>query len=286
MSRGCRATVPVRLAVVLWIGVLPGCTPDEATGERVLRVGYSQEAPFSFLDGSGRVSGEGPELFRSVAAELGLPEPEWVAMDFRDLIPALVAGRIDAIAAGLFITPDRSAQVLFTHPTFCARPALVVPVDRPDPPADGIYTASPVIRVAVLRSSVEEAALTALGATEPRVLPVPDLTTGLAALGTGVVDGLAISAPTARFLASGGEEVPLRALWPLPYPAAVEPYLRGCGGPAFSREDSVLVRSWNARLEAFLGSPEHLELVRPFGFTAEDLPAGGERRSAGAEHSP
>jgi len=45
----------------------------------------------------------------------------------------------------------------------------------------------------------------------------------------------------------------------------------GFGGFSFRREDKDFRDAFNKELVAFIGTPEHLALVRPFGFTEDDI---------------
>jgi hypothetical protein len=47
------------------------------------------------------------------------------------------------------------------------------------------------------------------------------------------------------------------------------------GAFAFRKADKGLMREFNSILKQFIGTPEHLALVRRFGITAADLPAQG-----------
>src|SRR5690606_12294261 len=52
-----------------------------------IRVGYANEAPFAFMDsGSGRLTGEAPEVLRHVMEQLGVTEVEGVLTEFGSLI--------------------------------------------------------------------------------------------------------------------------------------------------------------------------------------------------------
>jgi polar amino acid transport system substrate-binding protein len=46
----------------------------------------------------------------------------------------------------------------------------------------------------------------------------------------------------------------------------------GYGAFAFRKRDRALRDAWNLALDAYVGSAEHLSLVRPFGFTGRELP--------------
>jgi polar amino acid transport system substrate-binding protein len=51
--------------------------------------------------------------------------------------------------------------------------------------------------------------------------------------------------------------------------------LKHYGAFGFRMNDKGLAREFNAFLKQFIGTPEHLALVRKFGITAADLPAHG-----------
>ncbi len=70
--------------------------------------------PFAFIDGSRRVVGFDIELARYVAQKLGMSLGV-VNMDFGALIPALISGKVDMIAACITITEERAQSVLFSR---------------------------------------------------------------------------------------------------------------------------------------------------------------------------
>lgn len=58
-----------------------------------------------------------------MAQRMGIEHIDWVRMDFASLLPELQLGRIDAIAAGMFITPNANAwQPSPAPPPACAPP--------------------------------------------------------------------------------------------------------------------------------------------------------------------
>lgn len=73
--------------------------------------------PFAFVDGSGEIVGLDVELARHVARRLGM-DLKVVNMDFGALLPALIAGKVDMIAACITITPERAKRVLFSEPYY------------------------------------------------------------------------------------------------------------------------------------------------------------------------
>jgi polar amino acid transport system substrate-binding protein len=48
--------------------------------------------------------------------------------------------------------------------------------------------------------------------------------------------------------------------------------VKGHGGFGFRKEDTDLIAAFDTALKAFIGSPEHIALVTPFGFGKDYLP--------------
>ncbi len=106
----------------------PSVMPEmQLTGDKgVLRLGTAAVTePFSFVDGSGKVVGFDIELARHVAQQLGM-KLEVVNMDFGALIPALISGKVDVIAACITITDERAKKVLFSEPYYTGGIAAMV----------------------------------------------------------------------------------------------------------------------------------------------------------------
>lgn len=81
----------------------------------VLRLGTAAVTePFSFVDGTQQVVGLDIELARRIAQKQG-KTLEVVNMDFGAMIPALIAGKVDMIAACITITEERAQKILFSE---------------------------------------------------------------------------------------------------------------------------------------------------------------------------
>lgn len=97
----------------------PAAMPEIPDGDNgVLRLGTSAVTePFSFIDGSRQVVGFDIEIARLVARKLN-KKLEIVNMDFGAMIPALMANKVDMIAACITITDERAEKVLFSEPYY------------------------------------------------------------------------------------------------------------------------------------------------------------------------
>lgn len=106
----------------------PAAMPNiKLTGNKgVLKLGTAAVTePFSFIDGSQKVVGFDIELAGYVAQELDMTL-EVVNMDFGAIIPALISGKVDMIAACITITDERAKKVLFSEPYYTGGIAALV----------------------------------------------------------------------------------------------------------------------------------------------------------------
>jgi polar amino acid transport system substrate-binding protein len=234
----------------------------------VLRVGYAVEAPYAFCNPDGTVTGEAPEIARVIAQRIDIGEIEWVQVPFEDLIPQLRSHRFDVIAAGMFPTEQRARLVRFSSPTFAVGPALLTrPADLGGVVACEDLAARPGLRIAVLAGAVEHDTLEACGVTEQQLVAVPDPATGRAAVASGTVDALALSAPSVRWLAArAAPELDAVLLRGAALPV-------GKGAFAFRLEDQALADAWEAALRGWVGSADHQALAARFGFSEAELPS-------------
>ncbi len=95
---------------------------------KCLIVGTSPDfPPFEYVDSkTGKIVGFDIDLIKLVAEKAGYKCVKIVSMDFDSLIPALQSGKIDVIAAGMSITPERRKIVAFTVPYWEADQAVLV----------------------------------------------------------------------------------------------------------------------------------------------------------------
>jgi polar amino acid transport system substrate-binding protein len=106
----------------------PAAMPEiKLTGSKgVLKLGTAAVTePFAFIDGSQKVVGFDVELARRIAQQLDMTL-EVVNMDFGALIPALISGKVDMIAACITITDERAKMVLFSEPYYSGGIAAMV----------------------------------------------------------------------------------------------------------------------------------------------------------------
>ncbi len=111
-------------------------TLERAKADGYIRVGFANEAPYGYATPDGKLTGKSPEVVRAVLAKMGIEQVDGVLTEFGSLIPGLLAGRFDIIAAGMFVNPKRCEQVQFSEPTYGIGQAFLVAAGNPKGIAD------------------------------------------------------------------------------------------------------------------------------------------------------
>ncbi|KSW25031.1 MULTISPECIES: ectoine/hydroxyectoine ABC transporter substrate-binding protein EhuB [unclassified Pseudomonas] len=244
----------------------------ETTLERIqstgtVRIGYANEAPFAYTETSGKVTGESPEIATKVFTAMGVKKVEPVLTEWGALIPGLRAGRFDVIAAGMYITPPRCRQVIFTDPHYQIPDTLLVKRGNPKNLHSYADVAkNPDVRLAIMSGTAELGYARAEGVSDEQIVQVPDTTAQLQAVRAGRADASVGTALTMKGLAAkGGDSVEAIANF------KDDPAHIGYGALAFRPEDKDLRDAVNQQLKKWLGSDEHLQTVKPFGFDKSNL---------------
>jgi polar amino acid transport system substrate-binding protein len=258
-----------------------GCTDgptadslDRARSEGTIRVGFANEPPYAYLESSsGRLTGEAPEIARAVLKEIGVAEVEGVLTEFGSLIPGLNAGRFDVIAAGMYILPERCKEIAFSNPTYSVGAAFIVAQGNPKRLhgyADVARHSS--ARLGVVAGAVERSYARATGIPDERVVVFPDAPSALEGVAAGRVDAFAGTSLTVNSLLARADSPALERAAPFEDPVIEGKPVRGYGAFGFRKDDRKLITAFNEALARHVGTPSHLQTVKPFGFTAAELP--------------
>jgi len=240
----------------------------------VVRIGYANEAPYGYLDSAtGNITGEAPEIAKLILRRMGAKRIEPVVTEFGSLIPGLKARRFDVIAAGMYITPQRAKEINFSNPTYAVGEAFLV---RPGNPLK-LHSFEDVsnhadARLGILGGSVEHGYAKTLGVPTDRIVVFPDYPSALAGLQTGRIDAVAATVLTVNDLLNKSNGQGIELARPFRDPVIDGKSVRGYGAFGFRKSDTAFLDAFNGQLADFIGTPEHLELVKPFGFSQETLP--------------
>lgn len=245
-----------------------------------IRVGFADEVPYGFVSDSGQLTGEAPEVAREVMRRLGVPQLDGVPTGFGSLISDLNDRHFDLIAAGMFITPDRCEQVIFSDPDYCVRQAFLVAEGNPM----GIsryedIAANPDIALGVVTGGVEVTQAEEAGVPPGQVARFDNAAGLLDAVQAGRIDVAALTTISLGSLAQTADFAGVEVTEGFAYREQV-----GCGAFGFRREDTRFRDEFNRILNQMKDDGELTRFVEPFGFaeaaraaqglTAEELCAG------------
>lgn len=281
---GLTVLAALAAAIGAAIALRPGNGVEELSGlDRIrrqgsVRIGFANEAPYGYLDtDAGRVTGEAPEIARALFSRLGVADVEAISTDFGSLIPGLKAGRFDVIAAGMYVTPERCRQIAFSNPTYRIGEALIVARGNPrDLHGFDDVAADDEVRLGVVAGAIELSYARRLGIPEDRLVLYGDNVSALDGVRSGRIDAFACTTLTAIDLLRRAADERLEIADPMRQPIIDGVEQVGYGAFGFRKSDNALRRAMNEQLSRFIGSPEHLDLVRPFGFGAATLPGDAE----------
>ena len=99
----------------------------------VAKVGIANAPPFSQLRPDGTMTGVGPAVAQRVLEKLGVPRLEGAIATYGELIPGMLAGRWDFVAASMTITKERCGQVLYADPITFEGPSIITSPDLAEP---------------------------------------------------------------------------------------------------------------------------------------------------------
>ncbi|MGB0750003.1 MAG: ectoine/hydroxyectoine ABC transporter substrate-binding protein EhuB [Magnetospiraceae bacterium] len=252
-------------------------TLEEAREHGFIRLGIANEAPFAYVMSDGSLAGESAEIAKMIFPRLGIPKVVASIVNWKDLIPGLLAGDFDVIAAGMFITPERCQKVLFTEPTYGVGQAFLVKEGNPQGIIDyATVREVPKVTLGLITGAAEQGYAREAGVPAMRIKTFQTPVAAVRAVQDGRIDALGLTTLAISYLVQqAGPEAGVEAT---PVFAAVEGQsVTGHGAYALRPEDQDLRDAMNLELARFIGSSDHMALVIPYGFGEKTLP----RQTAG-----
>lgn len=267
-------------AAIAWGASLAACTEVPESGEGgtlqrirdagTVKIGIAGEVPYGYT-ADGEVTGEAPEVAKAVFKAMGIDNVDATQVEFGQLIPALNAGQYDMVAAGMAILPARCENAQFSAVDYVTPTALLVPKGNPQQINNFADIKAKGVNLAVLSGTVEEAVARELGIPAGNIQPYDGQPEMLQALLDQRAYAGALTDISLRRMVADNPTAPLEVT------EGFVPVVNGreqiqAGGFVFRKGDDELVEAFNTELEKLHDSGQWLEIVRPFGFTEDNVP--------------
>jgi polar amino acid transport system substrate-binding protein len=228
------------------------------------RIAIANEPPFTAVGADGKVTGAAPDVARAVFKKLGVNDIVASISEYGAMIPGLAVGRHDAIAAGLFMTPQRCAAVAYSQPVLCAVEAFAVKKGN----TKNVKTYEDIAKdpkavIGVEGGTTEQKLAIAAQIPTERMIIVPDGQSGLKMLQDGRIDVFALPLLSIKDLLSKANDPNLDSIAPI----ANTPVQ--CDGVAFRKQDTALRDAFDVELKKMKDDGEFAKIVEPYGFSAK-----------------
>ncbi|REJ07705.1 ectoine/hydroxyectoine ABC transporter substrate-binding protein EhuB [Microbacterium bovistercoris] len=243
-------------------------TLEQARESGTITLAVASERPYSWVE-DGEPTGATIAMHKKIFEELGIDDIKVEEVEWNSLIPGLNAGRWDVVSAGMSILPDRCEQAAFSDPEIMYTTTLAVPKGNPQDLSDLDSVADKGgITLAVQSGAIEEGYADDLGITD--VIKVDSATAGLETVESGRADAFALTAVSLNWMTDDSDALETTGAFVQELDGVEQ---IGAGATVFRKEDKDLLAAYNEELAKITGDEQsYLDLVEPFGFTAENLP--------------
>jgi len=227
-----------------------------------VRAGIADQLPFSTVNPDGTVSGVVPTLAETVMKRLGVPAFDVSIATYGELIPGMLAGRWDFVAAALTVTKARCEQIVFSDPvTLDARAIVSLKRELKDPPTRIAEFVTKNAVVGVMAGGADFRLMLTVGVPQANLRQFPNeaaMMDGLIAKRAQVV--FDSHAALAKIIQQRGLDLAIT------YPIEDDqPTFTACG---FRKQDTDLYNAFQSELAALKSSGEFRSIVEQYGFEA------------------
>lgn len=241
---------------------------DRLRDQGSAKIGIASEPPFGYVDKDGEATGQAPEIAKVVFKRLGIDDVQAIPVEFGALIPGLKAQQFDLVSAGMYITAERCAQVLFADPDYLMLDSFIVKKGNPH----GIKTYKDIVdknlKLGSGKAYAEIEYAEAAGVKDLQVYP--DQVAGLEAVVQGRVHAFAGTNVTVKGVVKGSARAEATEAFQ-PYVDGEPAY--GAGGFAFRQSEKNFRDAFNKEIHKLKANnyEELLKIVKPFGFGMREM---------------
>jgi polar amino acid transport system substrate-binding protein len=233
-----------------------------------ITLGISPSPPYSSVDPkSGKAEGLDVDINEAALRWLGVTKVHYEVMPFGQLIPAMLARRIDVVASNIHITPDRLKAVSFSGPAWWYGPAIVVAKGNPE----GLKSFDVLKgkRVGAVAGSAADEYLRKIGAD---VVPFPTDAEEFAAISSGRVTVLVEDDVKVLGFMDANKSAPIEIVANVAVPQElISKYGYGYARYALRKEDCTLRAGYTQALAEVRGSGEVSAILKNYGLSSRNI---------------
>ena len=231
-----------------------------------MKFAYLIEPPFNFKDAQAKVTGCDVELARTVLKMVGIDEFEPVETEFAELLVGLNRGDW-RMTTGLFATDLRRKTAIFSRPIWALPDGLLV--KKSNPLQLHGYTSvaqSNDCVLAVIKDQFQYYSALEFGVPVQRMVIYETYIDAAQAIVDGHAHAYASVGRAHAGFISLNADLPLELVT---VPNNEKP--AAFGSFAFSKADVELKQKINHALDSFLGSAQHREMMKTYGFNDDEV---------------
>ncbi|HLQ86440.1 MAG TPA: ectoine/hydroxyectoine ABC transporter substrate-binding protein EhuB [Salinisphaeraceae bacterium] len=254
---------------------------DQIKDRGFIRIAVANEKPYGYIDDEGQAMGFGPETAKQVLKELGITDIQWTVMPFGKLMDAVNSGRVDMVAAGQAILPERCEQVLFSQPNTSYGEGLLVLKGNPQKLRSfGNIAEDSEMKLGVVAGASEAGFARDSGIADEQLVELETAQDAIDALTEGRINAYAATQFTVAGLAAESDAVEAAK----PYakkPFALNPFkdpiarhkLRSWGAFSFAQDSEELRDRFDEQLQAFQQTDAWLAILKEYGLDERSIEA-------------
>jgi polar amino acid transport system substrate-binding protein len=239
-----------------------------------LVVGIANEKPYGYVGTDGKPTGAIPDVIRAVLQPYGITEIDAKVVDFDALIPGINARRFDIIGAGMYIKPARCRAIAFSNPVTRSGGAFITKRGNPR----GVHSlkdvaARPDVKLGTQTGSSQVEEVKQAGIARDQTVLFAKDNEALAGLQAGRVDAIYFPDLEVNTLLQLAKDSTLERV--APFEQIIGPdgkQVWNYQSLGFRAADADLVAAVNTQIAKLLESGRLLEVLKPYGYTENELP--------------
>ncbi len=238
--------------------------------ENGVKIAYSKEEPWAYVDADGALVGMEIEIAGTCAANLGIEKVEFIETEFDSLIPGVAAKRWDLEAGGTNISPERLQVAISTQPMYTFGTKLLVKAGNPH----NLHSWTDVGEAGITIGIAAGATAETIGLLEKYGVTYsiyPTVDAEISDLVAGRIDGVGNAELSLFAYVKNNPDAGVEVALPWDY--------QGLGistpGQYFNKADVDLRDAWNDCISELKTSGAMQELATKYGFDPDQIPPAG-----------